>query len=79
MAKVLSQIPIFFISVCVFFALLYPSANLNDTYSSKYYTFGGIFMLASLVGASYSFFLGSMVSNEEALTNLNQVNYGFNF
>jgi len=40
MAKTLSELPVFFISVNCFIAIIYPSVNLNDTYSRKYFAYG---------------------------------------
>jgi len=38
--KVLTEIPIFFICYSIFFAIIYPATNLNDTYSHRYYALG---------------------------------------
>ena len=39
MAKVLGEIPVFFICVNFFIVVTYFSTNLNDTYIYKYYAF----------------------------------------
>lgn len=44
-AKTLCELPIFFISVNCFITVLYPSINLNDTFSWKYYAFSNLFFM----------------------------------
>jgi hypothetical protein len=39
-AKTLAEFSIYFISVNVLLGIVYPSSNLNDTYSYKYYAAG---------------------------------------
>lgn len=43
LAKTLGEFPIYFISVNILLGIVYPSANLNDTYSYKYYVSGKFF------------------------------------
>jgi len=40
LAKTLCELPIYFISVSCSIAIVYPSINLNDTFSGKYYAWG---------------------------------------
>jgi len=42
-SKTLGELPIYFISVNILIGIVYPSANLNDTFTYKYYVAGIIF------------------------------------
>ncbi len=42
MAKTMCEFPVYFINVCCYFAIIYPSVNLNDTFSGKYFGFSKI-------------------------------------
>jgi len=55
---------LYYLNNAFYFQILYFLKNSN---------LGGILILAALVGSGYSFFLGSLVSDQEALTNINQV------
>lgn len=73
-SKLFSEIPVLFVVYALLFALVYPACQLDYTYSYKYYYYGGVNVFLALCGASYAFFLGSLVDNPLMLTNLSTVN-----
>jgi hypothetical protein len=71
LGKSIAEIPVFFISSCIFGVLLYWSSFMNDTFSYKYYTYLGLLIMSCLVGTSFAFVLSSLVKDQETLITLN--------
>jgi ABC-type multidrug transport system ATPase subunit/ABC-type multidrug transport system permease subunit len=70
-AKMFYEVPAMIIGTNVFVCIIYWSTELNDTYSWIYYAVVGILYLCGLAGSALAFFIGTLVSHQEALVNLN--------
>jgi len=72
-SKILGEIPLFIVSNNLFCVLVYFSCELNDTFSYQYWSFVVLCLYATVGGAAYAFFLGSLSSSPETLININIV------
>jgi len=70
-SKMFYEIPAMAIGINIFVAIIYWACELNDTYSWTYYAVIGILYLCGMAGSALAFFIGTLVSHQEALVNLN--------
>jgi len=72
-SKILVNIALVLVTIPALGTITYYSVNLNDLYGYNFWVFQGILILITIGAVAYSFFLGSMVKDSQALASLNIV------
>lgn len=71
LAKIVGEIPALSVGCGLFAVIVYWAAEINDTFSYKYWAYVGTIILATIAGSNMSFLIGSLIEHQETLVNVN--------